>query len=272
MSLEGKVVLITGGCKNLGALVAEQLAAKGAKLALHYNSANTKKSADALGAKLNAKVYQGDLTQVANVRSLFNAVLQDHNGQLDIVINTVGMVLKKALTEISEAEYDHMFNVNSKAAFFITQEAAKSVKDGGKIINIVTSLLAAYTPFYTSYQGSKAPVEWFTKGLSKELMAKSISVNAVAPGPMDTPFFYPQESDDAVAFHKSSAMGGRLTKIEDIAPIATFLCTDGAWINGEFSRLGLPSRVADREIRSNTFCERWLYLALGRPKLLVNDW
>ena len=125
-----------------------------------------------------------------------------------------------------------MFGVNSKAAFFITQEAAKNVKEGGKIITIVTSLLAAYAPFYTAYQGSKAPVEWFTKGLSKELMPKRISVNAVAPGPMDTPFFYPQESEDAVAFHKSSAMGGRLTAIEDIAPIVKFLCADGSWING----------------------------------------
>ena len=223
---------MTGGCKNLGALVAEQFAAEGATLALHYNSSNTKDAAQKLASSIHAKTYQGDLTTASNVQQLFQAVIKDH-GKLDIVINTVGMVLKKALTDISESEYDHMFNVNSKAAFFISQEAAKNVRDGGKIINIVTSLLAAYAPFYTSYQGSKAPVEWFTKGLSKELMAKGISVNAIAPGPMDTPFFYPQESDDAVAFHKSNAIGGRLTKIEDIAPIIKFLCTDGAWVNGE---------------------------------------
>lgn len=212
--------------------MAEQFAASGAKLALHYNSASTEKAAKSLGDKLSAKVYQADLTKVANVRKLFADVLNDF-GKVDIVINTVGMVLKKALTDISEEEYDHMFAVNSKAAFFITQEAAKAVSEGGKIINIVTSLLAAYAPFYTSYQGSKAPVEWFTKGLSKELMAKKISVNAVAPGPMNTPFFFPQESDDAVAFHKSSAMGGRLTEIDDIAPIIKFLCTEGAWMNGK---------------------------------------
>lgn len=234
MSLKDQVVLITGGCKNLGALVAEQFAAAGAKLALHYNSAGTEKAAKSLGDKLGAKVYSGDLTKVANVQKLFADVLKDF-GKLDIVINTVGMVLKKALTDISEEEYDHMFAVNSKAAFFITQEAAKAVSEDGKIINVVTSLLAAYTPFYTSYQGSKAPVEWFTKGLSKELMAKKISVNAVAPGPMNTPFFFPQESDDAVAFHKSSAMGGRLTEIGDIAPIIKFLCTDGAWMNGKYA-------------------------------------
>lgn len=232
MSLKGQVVLITGGCKNLGALIAHVLAKEGAQLALHYNSEKTKKSAEEIGSSLNAKIYQGDLTVAANVRDLFQAVLKDF-GKLNIMINTVGMVLKKPMIEISEDEYDKMFAINSKSAFFITQEAAKNVQDGGKIINIVTALLAVYTPFYTSYQGSKAPVEWFTKGLSKELMSKGISVNAIAPGPMDTPFFYPQESDDSVAMFKTMAIGGRLTHIEDIAPIVKFLCTDGAWISGK---------------------------------------
>lgn len=191
MSLSGKVTLITGGGKNLGAAIATLFAAEGAHLALHYNSASSQKSAESLSAQLSSKqknvtvkTYQGDLTQLSNVTALFDAVQKDFGGKLDIVINTVGMVLKKPLAEISEKEYDQMFAVNSKAAFFITQEAAKRVNEGGKIINTVTSLLAAYTPLYTSYQGSKAPVEYFTKGLSKELMPKRISVNAVAPGPM----------------------------------------------------------------------------------------
>lgn len=78
---------------------------------------------------------------------------------IDIVVNTVGIVLKKPLTDITEEEYNQMFAVNSKAAFFITKEAAKHVIDGGKIVNVVTSMLAAYTLFYASYQGSKAPVK-----------------------------------------------------------------------------------------------------------------
>lgn len=190
MSLSGKVTLITGGGKNLGATIAKLFAADGSDLALHYNSASSKQSAEKLATDLSSahnvavKIYQGDLTSASAVRSLFDAVSKDFNNQIDIVINTVGMVLKKPLAEISEAEYDKMFAINSKSAFFITQEAAKRVKDGGKIINTVTSLLAAYTPLYTSYQGSKAPVEFFTKGLSKELMPRGISVNAVAPGPM----------------------------------------------------------------------------------------
>jgi NAD(P)-dependent dehydrogenase (short-subunit alcohol dehydrogenase family) len=228
-------VLICGGCKNLGALIARQLHAEGAQLALHYNSSKTKQAAEELGASLGAKVYQGDLTSAANVRQLFDTVVKAH-GRPDIVINTVGMVLKKPMIDITEEEYDTMMAINSKSAFFITQQAAKHVQDGGKIVNIVTALLAVYTPFYTIYQGAKAPVEWFTKGLSKELMGRSVSVNAIAPGPMDTPFFYPQENDDSVAFFKTQAMGGRLTKIDDIAPLVKFLCTDGAWISGKCCR------------------------------------
>jgi NAD(P)-dependent dehydrogenase (short-subunit alcohol dehydrogenase family) len=235
MSLQGQLVLITGGCKNLGALIARQLYAEGAQLALHYNSSSTRQAAEDLANSLGAKIYQADLTTAANVRRLFDMIVEAQ-GRPNIVINTVGMVLKKPMIDISEEEYDKMFAVNSKSAFFITQEAAKHVQDGGKIINIVTALLAVYTPFYTIYQGAKAPVEWFTKGLSKELMARNVSVNAIAPGPMDTPFFYPQENDDSVAFFKTQAMGGRLTRIEDIAPLVKFLCTDGAWISGEFSR------------------------------------
>jgi NAD(P)-dependent dehydrogenase (short-subunit alcohol dehydrogenase family) len=252
MSLAGKVTLITGGGKNLGATIATLFAADGSHLALHYNSASSKKSAEALAASLSSrhenitvKTYQGDLTEVANVVALFDAVAADFGGKkLDVVINTVGMVLKKPLADISEREYDRLFAVNTKAAFFITQEAARRVAEGGQIINTVTSLLAAYTGLYTGYQGSKAPVEFFTKGLSKELMPKRISVNAIAPGPMDTPFFYGQETPEAVAFHKSNAIAGRLTSVDDIAPIFKFLCTEGTWINGQtiFANGGYTSR------------------------------
>lgn len=192
MSLNNKVVLICGGGKNLGALIARAFAADGAQLALHYNSARTKESAEGLlkeltqkQPKLQVELYQGDLTRVKNVQALFDDVVKRF-GHIDIVINTVGMVLKKPLIDVSEEEYDKMFDINSKAAFFITQEAAKRVSDGGKIVNTVTALLAAYAPGYSSYQGSKSPVEWFTKALSKELMGRGVSVNCVAPGPMDT--------------------------------------------------------------------------------------
>ncbi|KAJ6004293.1 hypothetical protein N7499_000363 [Penicillium canescens] len=250
MALAGKVALITGGVKNLGAQSALELAGVGANLALHYHSSDGEKETAALEAALKEKnpsikvsFYQGDLTTAAAVKKLFQDVLCDFN-QVDIVINTVGKVLKKPITEISEEEYDTMFAVNSKTAFFVLKEAATHVSDGGKIISIATALLGAFTGYYTSYAGSKAPVEHFTRGVCKELQSRRISVNNVAPGPMDTPFFYPQESPEAVEFHKANGMGGRLTMIEDIAPIIRFLCTDGAWITGQtiFANGGYTTR------------------------------
>ncbi|WAO89016.1 Hypothetical protein NCS54_00638900 [Fusarium falciforme] len=250
MSLDGKVALITGGAKNLGAEIALALAPLGSQLALHYNSPASKKDAESLATKLKSSFpsvkfsfYQGDLTTEAAVDKLFASVFKDF-GKIDIVVNTVGKVLKKPIVDITEAEYDTMFAVNSKAAFLILKAGAKHVEEGGKIITIVTSLLAAFTGFYTSYAGSKAPVEHFTRGVAKELQGRKISVNAVAPGPMDTPFFYPQESQDAVEFHKSQAIGGRLTDIKDIAPLVKFLCVEGGWITGQtiFANGGYTTR------------------------------
>ncbi|MCK1975005.1 SDR family oxidoreductase, partial [Bacillus safensis] len=93
----------------------------------------------------------------------------------------------------------------AKAAFFFIKEAGIQINDNGKICTLVTSLLGAYTPFYSSYAGTKAPVEHFTRAASNEFGERGISVPAIGPGPMDTPFFYPAEGADAVAYHKTAA-------------------------------------------------------------------
>lgn len=246
--LKGKVVVIAGGGKNLGGLLSRSFAEKGAKLAIHYNSESAKAESEktlaavqALGAE--AFLFQADLTQVANINHFFEETIARFGG-IDIAINTVGMVLKKPFTETTEEEYDTMFAVNSKSAYFFLQEAGKKINDNGKICTIVTSLLAAYTGLYSTYAGAKAPVEHFTRAASKEFGSRGISVTAVAPGPMDTPFFYGQESDDAVAYHKSAAALGGLTDIKDIAPLVEFLVTDGWWITGQtiFANGGYTTR------------------------------
>ena len=137
-----------------------------------------------------------------------------------------------------------MFDINSKAAYFFIQEAGKRLNDNGSLITIVTALLAAFTDGYSTYAGGKAPVEHFTRAAAKEFADRGISVNNIAPGPMDTPFFYGQETPERVEFHKSQGMGGRLTLIEDIAPIATFLATEGHWITGQtlFANGGYTTR------------------------------
>ena len=242
-SIQGKVVLIAGGAKNLGGLLARDLAAHGAKaVAIHYNSAASKQDADATVAAVQkagarAVALQADLTSAAAMEKLFADAVAAV-GRPDIAINTVGKVLKKAIADISEAEYDEMSAVNAKSAFFFLKEAGKHVNDNGKICTLVSSLLGAFTPFYASYAGTKAPVEHFTRAAAKELGARGISVTAVGPGPMDTPFFYGQECADAQAYHKSAAALSPfsktgLTDIEDVVPFIRHLVSDGWWITGQ---------------------------------------
>lgn len=247
-SLKDKVVLVGGGAKNLGGLISHTFAAEGAKIIVHYNSAATAPDAEKTVADIRksggqAVPIQGNFTKVADVVAAF-ALGKREFGAIDIAINTVGKVLKKPFTETTEAEYDTMAAINSKAAYFFIQEAGKQLNDGGKICTIVTSLLAAYTGLYSTYGGMKAPVEHFTRAASKEFGPRGISVTAVGPGPMDTPFFYGQETPEAVAYHKSASALGGLTKIEDIVPLVKFLVTDGWWITGQtiFANGGYTTR------------------------------
>lgn len=253
-TLEGKAVVITGGGKNLGALIAHQFADAGAKgFALHYNSDGSKAEAEKTAGELREKgadviTFQGDLAVVANNAKLFDQAKAKF-GKVHVAINTAGVVIKKPIAEVTEADYDKSFDANAKAAFFFMQQAGRVLEERGSIVTIVSSLLAAYTPFYAIYPGSKAAVEHYTRAASKEFGERGISVNAVGPGPMDTSFFYGQESKEAVAYHSSAAALSKyskkgLTDIEDIAPIVKFLVTDGWWITGQtiFANGGYTTR------------------------------
>jgi NAD(P)-dependent dehydrogenase (short-subunit alcohol dehydrogenase family) len=246
--LKGKVAVVSGASRNLGSLICKTLAADGASVVVHYNSGSSKGPADETvkavkAAGGDAFAFQADLTKPAEVVKLFDETMQRFK-RLDIGINTAGKVLKKPIILTTEQEYDEMFAVNSKAAYFFIKEAGTRMNEGGKIITIGTSLLAAFTGLYSTYEGSKAPVEHFTRAAAKELGPRGISVNCVAPGPMDTPFFYPAETPESIEYHKSQSMNGKLTDINDIAPIIRFLITDGWWITGQtiFANGGYTTR------------------------------
>lgn len=239
----GKSVLIAGGAKNLGGLLARDLAEQGASaVAIHYNGNAARGSADATVAAIQAAgakafAFQADLTSATSMGRLF-ADATAAMGGIDIAVNTVGKVLKKPMAEISEAEFDEMSAVNSKVAFFFLKEAGRAVRENGKICTLVTSLLGAFTPFYGAYAGTKAPVEHYTRAAAKELGARGVSVTAIGPGPMDTPFFYPAEGEDAVQYHKTAAALSPssktgLTDIADIVPWIRFLVSDGWWMTGQ---------------------------------------
>jgi NAD(P)-dependent dehydrogenase (short-subunit alcohol dehydrogenase family) len=247
-SLEGKAILIGGGAKNLGGLISRTFANDGARICVHYNSASTKKDADKTVADIKgsggeAFAVQGDFTKVADVEAAFAAAKKQFGG-IDIAVNTAGKVLRKPIVETTEEEFDTMFDINAKAAFFFIKQAGIDLNNGGKIITLVTSLLAAFTDGYSTYAGGKAPVEDFTRAAAKEFGRRGISVNAIGPGPMDTPFFYGQETPERVTYHKSQSMNGELTKIQDIVPVVKFLATDGWWITGQtiFANGGYTTR------------------------------
>ncbi len=253
-TLDQKVAVIAGGGKNLGALIARPFVESGARgLVLHYNSdgsrAETERTAAALKEQgADVLTVQGDLSVVAHCQQLFDRA-QAHFGQVHVAVNTAGLVIKKPILQVTEDDYDRSFAANSKAAFFFIQQAGRVLAERGSIVTIVSSLLAAYTDSYAVYPGSKAPVEHYTRAASKEFGARGINVNAIGPGPMDTPFFYGQESKESAAYHASAAaLSGfsrkGLTDIEDIAPIVRFLVTEGWWITGQtiFANGGYTTR------------------------------
>lgn len=246
--LVGKSAVVAGGGKNLGGLVSRHLAGLGANVAVHYNSPSSEAEARETGAAVEAAggkalLFQGDLTVPANVTALFDQAKEAFGG-VDVAVNTVGKVLRKPILETTEEEYDSMLDINAKAAYFFIKEAGRTLNDDGTLITIVTALLGAFTDGYSTYAGGKSPVEHFNRAAAKEFGTRGISVNAIAPGPMDTPFFYGQETPERVEFHKSQGMGNRLTNTSDIAPIVDFLSTDGHWITGQtlFANGGYTTR------------------------------
>lgn len=246
--LVGRNVLVAAGAKNLGGLISRECARAGANVAIHYNSPSTRPQADRTreaveAAGVSAVVLTGDLTVPSAVDALF-ADAEAAIGRIDVAINTAGKVLRQPIVETTEADYDAMVDINAKAAYFFIRAAGRNLADGGRIVTVTTSLLSAFTDGYSTYAGGKAPVEHFTRAAAKEFAARMISVNAVAPGPMDTPFFYGQETPERADFHRSQAMGNRLTRIEDIVPVILFLATDGGWITGQtvFANGGYTTR------------------------------
>ena len=239
--------------ENLGGLSSRQFAELGAKVAVHYNSASSKAAADETVAAIkkigtDAFAIQADLTKPSEVTRTFDETIKKFGG-IDVAVNSTGMVIKKPILNCTEEDYDKIFAINSKAAFFFIQEAGKKLNERGKIITIVSSLLAAYTDSYAIYPGSKAPIEHFTRAASKEFGARGISVNALGPGPMETPFFYGQETPESAHYNQTAAALSKYTKtgltdIVDIAPIITFLATDGWWITGQclFANGGYTTR------------------------------
>jgi NAD(P)-dependent dehydrogenase (short-subunit alcohol dehydrogenase family) len=236
--LEGKVAVITGSARNMGRAFAQALAKKGANVTVHYRGEASKADAEETARLVRetgrrAVVVGGDLSDVATVRRLFDETMKEL-GRVDIVINNAGVIVKKPMIEITEEEYDRSFGINAKAAFFVMQEGARRISENVRIINMGTTLLAATTAFYGVYAGSKAPLEDFSRALAKEVGARGVTVNTVAPGPIDTAFYHGQETPQSTAYATQASVAKRLGTIDDIVPVIEFLASPRSqWVTAQ---------------------------------------
>ena len=237
-ALKGKVAIVTGARNNLGRAFSVALAQRGANVVVHHHKPESRKEAEEtvrLVEQAGGKgaIAVGDLGKISNIESMFD-VATTAFGRVDILINNAGQIVKKPLAEVTEEEYDRLANINSKGTFFCMREASKRLEDGGRIINIGTSIFAAITPNYSVYSGTKAGMEEYARALTKEIGSRGITVNVVGPGPVDTPFFHGQETPQSVAYISKLSVAGRLGEVNDIAPFVAFLATPEAqWLSGQ---------------------------------------
>lgn len=236
--LQGKVALITGSARNMGRAFAIALAAMGADIVVHYHGLSAKDDAEETARLVKehgvkAIVASGDLAVPDVVQKMFGQALNAF-GRVDIVINNAGLVIKKPFVEITEADFDRSFGINAKAAFFVMQEAARHIADNGRIINMGTTILGATIPFYSIYAGAKAALEDFTRSLAREIGHRGVTVNVVAPGPIDTAFYHGAETPESVARATGASVAGRLGRVEDIVPMIEFLASPKSqWVTAQ---------------------------------------
>ena len=234
--LSGKVALVTGSSRGIGRAIVERLSRQGAAVAINYFSNSDKAEEVVAGIVSNggsAVALQADVSRLKDIQRLFEHTLA-HFERLDIVVNNAGIRISKDVTDIVEEEFDRLFAINVKGTFFSCQLAARRMSDNGRIINISSAVTRMMLPGYAIYSASKAAVDQITRVLAKELGGRQITVNAVAPGPVDTELFRDGKTKEQIQEMAQMAALGRIGNVEDIADAVAFLASDDArWITGQ---------------------------------------
>ncbi|EJB05761.1 dehydrogenase of unknown specificity [Rhizobium leguminosarum bv. trifolii WSM597] len=235
----GKVALITGASRGIGAAVAQRLARDGFTVVINYsgNAAPAEELAreiEQAGGK--ALTEKADVSDAQAVRRMFDAA-EIAFGGIDVLVNNAGIMMLSLLAEADDANFDRQIAVNLKGTFNILREAAKRLRDGGRIINFSTSVVGLKLETYGVYAATKAAVETLTAIMAKEMRGRNITVNAIAPGPVATDLFLNGKSEELVARMAKMNPLERLGTPEDIAAAMAFLAgPDGGWINGQTLR------------------------------------
>jgi 3-oxoacyl-[acyl-carrier protein] reductase len=236
-ALEGKNALVTGASRGIGKAIAERLAADGASIVINYskNKQPAQAAVDSiLGRSGKATAIQADISRPSEVRRLFTEA-EKKMGRLDIVVANAGVVLEKPLIESTEEDYDSVFNINTKGVFFTLQEAARRIRDGGRIVAISTGGTKMLFANLSLYLGSKGAIEQFVRSLSRELGSRNITVNVLSPGFTDTDMLPEQYR----AYGASLSPFNRVGAAKEVADVVGFLASDAArWVTGQNLQAG----------------------------------
>ncbi|OGW50088.1 MAG: 3-ketoacyl-ACP reductase [Nitrospirae bacterium RBG_19FT_COMBO_58_9] len=231
-SLSGKVAIVTGSSSGIGRAIAERLAEDGAIVVVNYGTSAEKANYVITGIQAKggkAVAVQSDMSRVAEARRLVIETVKQF-GRLDILVNNAGRFIPKLLIETTEADFDQIFALNAKGPYFAMQEAAKVMKDGGRIVNISTEGTHMSFPGATAHLGSKAALEQYTKGLAHELASRGITVNTVSPGITDTGVL----TEEYRQFGIQMSPLKRLGLPKDIADVVAFVVSEEArWLTGQ---------------------------------------
>jgi 3-oxoacyl-[acyl-carrier protein] reductase len=234
-----RVAIVTGASRGIGAAVAERLAADGFTVVINY-SGDTK-SAEALAHKIEAKggralTAKADVSDPNAVRGMFDAAEAAFGG-VDVLINNAGIMKLARIADSDDELFDQQIAINLKGSFNAMREAAKRLRDGGRIVNFSTSVVGIKLETYGVYAATKAAIETMTAILSKEMRGRNITVNAVAPGPVGTELFLNGKSPELIDRMAKMNPLERLGTPGDIASAVSFLTgPDGGWINGQVLR------------------------------------
>jgi NAD(P)-dependent dehydrogenase (short-subunit alcohol dehydrogenase family) len=244
MATKRKIALVTGGSRGLGKDMALNLAKKGIDVILTYNSKKDEalavvKEIEQLGSKaMSLQFNAGDVKSLTSFIDAVKTVLKNgfNADHFDFLVNNAGIGIYAPFAETTEEQFDELMNIHFKGVYFLTQKALPLINNGGRIINISTGLARFSTPGYAAYASMKGAIETLTRYMAKELGARGIAVNTVAPGAIETDFGGGQVRDnEQLNKHIAGVTAlGRVGRAEDIGSVVAFLCTEEAhWINAQ---------------------------------------
>ncbi len=239
MNSATKAAIVTGASRGIGAAIAERLARDGFAVVVNY-SGSEGPAKELVGriekAGGRALAVQADVGDPRAVASMFDSA-QSAFGGIDVLVNNAGIMRLGSLAESEDALFDSLIRINLKGTFNTLREAARRMRNGGRIINLSSSVVGLHPPTYGIYAATKAAVETLSQILANELRGRNITVNAVAPGPTATALFLDGKSPQLVEQIAKRAPLERLGQPEDIAAAVSFLAgPDGAWVNAQVLR------------------------------------